>query len=216
MKREIERALGVGWISERIEKFVVAPDWFSFGVFKVFQLFLAWGVLLLGFGFAPAVVVIFLLDLFDGSLISGRIGKAERGLYLKYRVLDWSFDYVVFLPLWLYVIELYPVLFPLFSIWFLATPALCIAGMVVPDVLAFKPPTAVLFVLALVGFVPAVIGLALALNPLLELWIHGDQFRLKGTRALLLVTVACSAWAVFAHLMGLGSFLLAVLIALPP
>lgn len=208
--------MGIGWISERIERLVVAPDWFSFYVFKVFQLFLAWGVLLLGFGFAPAVVVIFLLDFFDGTLISGRIGKAERGLYLKYRVADSFFDYLVFLPLWYYVWVAYPILGPLFSLWLVLTPLFCIAGMVVPDVLAFKPPTAVLFVLALVGFVPAVIGIALALNPLLELWVHGDQFKLKGARAFLLVMVACSVWAVFAHLIGLGSFLLAILIVLPP
>ncbi|MBA7503748.1 hypothetical protein ES706_02369 [subsurface metagenome] len=216
MKREIERALGIGWISERVERLVVAPDWFSFGVFKVFQLFLAWGVLLLGFGFAPAVVVIFLLDFFDGSLISGRIGKAEKGLYLKYRVLDWSFDYVVFLPIWLYIIELYPVLFPLFSIWFLATPALCIGGMVVPEVLAFKPPTAVLFVLALFGFNPALIGLAVGINPTLEAWIHSDQWKLKGVRAIALVFIACLLWTTFAWAMGLGSSLGIIVAILPP
>ncbi len=195
--------------------FMKAPNWTAFYAIKAVQLLLALGVLL-GLSFPLAVVGIFLLDFFDGSLISGRIGKpTDDALYARYRDADWAFDFVVYLPLMWYAAGLYPVLLPFFAVWFLAFLPFCIAASRAPEVLAFKPPSAFLLVLALFGL--PLVALAIALNPLLEWYIHSDKWRLRGVRMFLLVTTACSVWASFAYLAGLSiSPLLALLIILPP
>lgn len=203
------------WLRFETPVFLKAPNWRAFYACKAIQLSLAWS-LFVGFSFPLAVIVVFVLDFLDGSFISGRIGKPfDRGLYAEYRDRDWAFDFIVYLPLMWYAAGLYPVLLPFFAVWFLAFLPFCIAALRISEVLAFKPPSAFLLVLALFGL--PLVALAIALNPLLEWYIHSDKWRLKGVRKFLLVTTACSVWATFAHLAGLSiSPLLALLIMLPP